>query len=411
MIRFSERTLPNGLRVIWHPEPNTQMVAVNILYNVGARDEHPDRTGMAHLFEHIMFGGSENVPDYDAAIENAGGVNNAWTSNDFTNFYDIVPAVNIETALWAESDRMLRPALGDKAINTQRDVVIEEFKQTCLNRPYGDMAHHLRSLIYTSHPYRYPTIGLTPEHIEAVSVDEVRNFFETHYAPNNAVLVISGNIGEPEAYDLVDKYFRDIPAREISPRTYNPEPPVLAPRRKEVSGSVPCTSLTIAFPMPAALAPGYTECDIITDVLASGKSARLTRQVVMAGDVITEADASITGSEEPGFLMVNARLRENSDAAISRAERLIREQLDRLIDTEVTPSEMKRCQARFASLFTFGSMSYSESATELALHAMRGEDINTKVDRYMSVTAESLREVAGRILDPSKSCTLVYRPA
>lgn len=410
MITYTTHTLPNGLRVVWHPDRNTCMVAVDILYNVGARDEHPSRTGMAHLFEHLMFGGSDNVPDFEAAMEHAGGENNAWTNNDFTNFYDIVPAVNIETALWAESDRMLRPALSDKAIDVQRAVVIEEFKQTCLNKPYGDMAHHLRSMIYTEHPYRYPTIGLTPDHIAAVSADEVRDFFDKHYAPNNAVLVISGNISEDEAMAKAMKYFGDIPRRDVAPRLYAPEPEITVPRRKEVSGAVPCTSLTVAFPMPGAMEPGYMECDMLSDVLANGRSARLTREVVLAGDVITEADASISGSEEPGFLMINARLRDNSDAAVARAEEMIRTQLDRLRTELVSDKELRRCHARFESYHTFGNMSYSDCAAELAMNVTRGEDINTKVERYRSITAESLRDTARRILDPNRSCTLVYRP-
>lgn len=410
MIRYSTHTLDNGLRVVWHPDRNTSMVAVDILYNVGARDENPSRTGMAHLFEHLMFGGSEHVPDYDAALDNAGGINNAWTSNDFTNFYDILPAVNIETALWAESDRMLSPALSDRAIDIQRAVVIEEFKQVCLNRPYGDLDHHLRSLLYISHPYRYPTIGMTPEHIEAVSAADVRSFFGTHYAPNNAVLVISGNIPEDKAFMLAGKYFGDIPRRDIAPRSYRPEPPITSPRRKEVTGKVPCTSLTIAFRMPGAMERGYMECDMISDVLANGQSSRLIRDVVMTGDVITEADASIAGSEEPGYIMINARLRENSDAAVARAEELLWRQIMKLSAERVTDKELLRCHARYESTQTFGSMGYSDCATDLAIHVMRGEDINTKVERYRSITAEALQDTARTILDPAKACTLVYRP-
>ena len=410
MIRYSTHTLANGLRVVWHPDLNTSMVAVDILYNVGARDENPERTGMAHLFEHLMFGGSANVPDYDAALDNAGGINNAWTSNDFTNFYDILPAVNIETALWAESDRMLSPALSDRAIDVQRAVVIEEFKQVCLNRPYGDLDHHLRSLIYTSHPYRYPTIGLTPEHIEVVSASDVRSFFDTHYAPNNAVLVISGNIQEERAFRLAEKYFGEIPRHDIAPRLYLPEPVITAPRRKEVTGKVPCTSLTIAFQMPGAMESGFMECDMISDVLANGNSARLIRDVVMTGDVITEADASIVGSEEPGHIMITARLRENTDAAIARAEELLWRQITRMTEERVSDKELLRCHARYESMQTFGSIAYSDCATDLALHVMRGEDINTKVERYRSITAEALQDTARRILDPAKSCTLIYRP-
>ncbi|MBO4944708.1 MAG: insulinase family protein [Muribaculaceae bacterium] len=410
MINYTLHTLPNGLRVVWHPVESVSMAAVNIIYNVGARDEHPDRTGLAHLFEHLMFGGSANVPDFDAAVEHASGVNNAWTSNDFTNFYDILPAVNLETAFWVESDRMLSPALSDRAIDVQRSVVIEEFKQVCLNQPFGDLAHHLRSLLYTTHPYRYPTLGITPDHVAAVSAEDVREFFRTHYAPNNAVLVVSGNVGEDRVMQLAEKYFADIPRRDIAPRLYAPEPEITAPRYKEVSGNVPHVSLTVAFPMAAYMQPGYMECDKLSDVLANGRSARLLQDVVMKGDVITQADASIAGSDEAGFFMVNARLSENTDSAIERARMLIREQLDRLADSCVTELELARCNGRYESTFAFGNMGYAECATNLASAVMQNQDINTQVDRYRVVTAESMRQTAQSVFDRNRECTLVYRP-
>ena len=427
MIDYTRFTLPNGLRVVHNYEPSTEMVAVNILYNVGARDENPDMTGLAHLFEHLMFGGSGNVPDFDAEMERAGGMNNAWTSNDFTNFYDVAPAANFETLMWLESDRMLGLAFSDKALEVQRHVVIEEFKQTHLNRPYGDLYHHLRSLVYSSHPYRFPTIGKDVSHIEKVTQQDVRDFFYTHYAPNNAVLAISGNITAEKARGSVEKWFGDIPRRDVRNRAYGPEPLVDGARRLEVRGAVPQTSVVVAFPMPAYGEDGYIECDLITDILASGRSSRFYRRLVLGDGLFTSADAMITGSEEPGMLMLKGQLSDNSeDAARIAVERLIDEATrlcyhasrpDRLSYSfpearpgGVTTFEVERAINRFASEFTFSSLGYLQRAQALAMAEIHGEDINEIVPSYRRVTTSSIVNTARRILNPSRACTLIYRP-
>lgn len=411
MIETYRHTLGNGLRVVVHPDRNTVMVALDIIYNVGSRDERPDRTGMAHLFEHLMFGGSANVQDFDREVERAGGTDNAWTSTDFTNFYTVVPAVNAETAFWVESDRMLAPKLAGHPLEIQRQVVIEEFKQVCLNTPYGDLMHHLRPLVYTTHPYRWPTLGITPDHVAAATETDVTTFFNTHYTPDNAVLVVSGNIAPDRAFALAERWFGDIPARDIAPRSYQAEPEQTESRRIEVSGKVPATLIQIAFPMAAYGQPGYVEADIITDILANGQASRLIRNIVAKGDIITRADASITGSDETGMLMVSAYLNDNSAAATERAERQLREQLDRLMDTEVGTDELRRCTARFASTIAFGQMSYLGCATELAQAEIQGEDINARVDRYRSVTPAMVRDTATRLLCRERSNTVIYRPA
>lgn len=410
MTEAYRHTLSNGLRVVVHPDRNTAMVDLDIIYNVGARDEHPSRTGMAHLFEHLMFGSSAHVPSFDSAVENAGGLNNAWTSNDFTNFYTVVPAVNAETAFWVESDRMLAPHLTGNALEVQREVVIEEFKQTCLNKPYGDRAHHLRALAYTSHPYRYPTLGLTPDHVASVTEDDVTRFFNEHYAPNNAVMAVTGNIEPDKAFMLAERYFGDIPPRDVAPRSYRPEPPVTSARRRQVTGSVPHTLLTIAFPMGAFGAPDYMVADVITDVLASGQSSRLMRDVVMKGDVISAADASILGSDEPGLLMVTAILKGSSDKDISRAEELIWNQLDKISASGASSDELVRCYRRNASLTAFNRLSYVALAEELAIGELQGENIDTRLDRYKAVTGDSIRDVASALLRRERSITLVYSP-
>ena len=427
MIDFNRFTLSNGLRVIHNYDPTTAMVAVNVLYNVGSRDEDPSMTGLAHLFEHLMFGGSANIPDFDAEIERAGGMNNAWTSNDFTNFYDVAPARNFETLLWLESDRMLRLAFSEKSLEVQRNVVIEEFKQTHLNRPYGDLFHKLRSLVYRTHTYSIPTIGKDPAHIEKVTRDDVRDFFYSHYAPNNAVLAISGNVTPDQVRRGVERWFDSIPRRDIKPRTYQPEPLPDAPRELEVRGHVPQTCVVVAYPMPGYGQPGYIECDLITDILASGRSSRFYRRLLLGGDLFTSADASIIGSEEPGMLMLKGHLEDPSEATARKAvERLMSEaselcyqasRLDRLSYnlTEarpggVTPYEVERAINRFASDFTFSSLSYLQRAQALAMAEMHGEDINEIVPAYRRVTTAMIATTARRVIDPAHACTLIYRP-
>ncbi len=427
MIDFNRFTLSNGLRVIHNYDPTTAMVAVNVLYNVGSRDEDPSMTGLAHLFEHLMFGGSANIPDFDAEIERAGGMNNAWTSNDFTNFYDVAPARNFETLLWLESDRMLGLAFSEKSLEVQRNVVIEEFKQTHLNRPYGDLFHKLRSLVYHTHPYSIPTIGKEPAHIEKVTRDDVRDFFYSHYAPNNAVLAISGNVTPDQVRRGVERWFDSIPRRDIKPRTYQPEPLPEAPRELEVRGHVPQTCVVVAYPMPGYGQPGYIECDLITDILASGRSSRFYRRLLLGGDLFTSDDASIIGSEEPGMLMLKGYLEDPSEATARKAvERLMSEaselcyqasRLDRLSYnlTEarpggVTPYEVERAINRFASDFTFSSLSYLQRAQALAMAEMHGEDINEIVPAYRRVTTAMIATTARRVIDPAHACTLIYRP-
>ncbi|MBD5322995.1 MAG: insulinase family protein [Bacteroides sp.] len=409
MIEYNTFTLDNGLRAVHNYDPSTAMVAVNVLYNVGARDESPSLTGLAHLFEHLMFGGSVNIPDFDAAIERAGGTNNAWTSNDFTNFYDVAPAANFETLLWLESDRMLGLAFSPKSLEVQQSVVIEEFKQTHLNRPYGDVAHRLRELLYTSHPYRYPAIGKEISHIADVTLDDVRQFFYSHYAPNNAVVAVSGNVTLDEARRGLEKWFGPIPRRDIAPRLYAPEPAVEAPRTVTVNARVPQPLVVVAYPMAAHGQPGYIEADIITDILASGRSSRFYRDIVMSDPLFTEADASIAGSDEPGFLMLRGRLTDSSPEAVERAVYTLTTQAAALRE-HCAPHELERAVNRFDSNHRFSMQHYLSRAQELSMSLMQGEDINRRVEAYRAVTTDRITEVARRVLDPARACTLIYLP-
>ena len=410
MIEYNSFILSNGLRVVHNYDGATAMVALDVMYDVGARDESPELTGMAHLFEHLMFGGSVNIPDFDGAIENAGGMNNAWTSNDYTNFYDIVPAQNVETAFWVESDRMLALAFSEKALEVQRHVVIEEFKQTCLNRPYGDMSHHLRGMIYTQHPYRYPVIGKEISHIEKVTQNDVRNFFYSHYAPNNAVLSVSGRISLEETRRLAEKWFGGIEPRNITPRNYPSEPQQTEARRAVVSGNVPQIAMVKAFRMPGYGEPNYIECDIITDLLASGRSSRFYRNLLMKTGVFTEVDASIIGSDEPGFLMLNSRLAQNDEKMIDVADELMMSEVKKLMDVDVSEYELTRTINRFESNFMFSSMGFLPKAQSLANYVMHNEDVNGIMERYRSVTVDDIARVAQEVFNANQCSTLVYMP-
>ncbi len=403
-------TLANGLRVVHQQDSATAMVALNLLYNTGARDENPELTGMAHLIEHLMFSGSANVTDFDGELQRAGGTSNAWTGNDFTCFYEIIPAVNVETAFRIESDRMLSPAISRRNLDIQRSVVIEEFKQQCLNRPYGDLSHCLRSLAYRVHPYRWPVIGLEPSHLERVRLEDVFDFFDSHYSPSNAVLAVTGNISAERCRELCEHWMADIPARPVAPRLYSAEPLPEEPRELEASGHVPYTAIIMAYPMDGYGTTGYRAADAVTDVLSNGKSSRFEHHLLTGTDLFSELDASITGSEEPGLLMVNARLRDKGPEAESRAIRAIGRELDRLIDSGVTGHELERAKNKFESQYTFGNLHYANIAGNLALETMHGERPGASVAAYRALTKTDVDRYARTILDSSRRMTLIYRP-
>lgn len=413
MIEYNTFTLNNGLRVAHSCDPQTAMVAVNLLYNTGARDERPNMTGIAHLFEHLMFGGSANVEDYSAEIEAAGGYDNAWTSNDFTNFYEVLPAQNVETAFWLESDRMLSPRLDERTLTVQRQVVVEEFKQQCLNRPYGDLGHYLRKMLYgDSHPYGWPVIGKEPSHVEAITAEDARQWFFDHYGPDNAVLAVTGNISEEKVRELAERWFGDIESRHIAPRKL-PKPAFPAEDIvREVSGDVPQTAVTIAYPMAAYGEKDYFVADTITDILSAGRSSRFYRKLLMGcGGLMSEVDASIIGSEHEGFLMLNAKLNDNSDEAVERVRRLMTEEALRLAKPgEVSAYELERCMNRFESTFNFSNMGYQARAANLALALYHNEDINASVARQRQTTVDDIARVARCMFAETPCVTLIYRP-
>ncbi len=413
-IPVRHHTLANGLRMVHSYDPTTAMAAVNILYNVGSRDESRHRTGMAHLFEHLMFGGSANVPSFDGELENAGGKSNAWTSPDFTNFYDTLPAQNIATAFHIESDRMLALDFSERSLEVQRGVVIEEFKQTCLNRPYGDISHHLRRLAYAeNHPYAWPTIGLEPEHIASVTLDDVKSWFYSHYAPDNAILSVTGRVEFDRAVELAERWFADIPRRNIQPRRI-PAPGF--PREsivETVYGRVPQPMVVMAFPMDSYGTERYYAADTVTDLLAAGRASRFVRRLVYgpAEGIFASADASIIGSEHEGLLLLTARVADNDDSTISRAcELLLAEARAIAGPANIGKREYERTINNFEATFRFGNIDYLSKATNLALAEYHGEDINATVAARRSLRPEAVAAEADRLFNRTPFVTLVYRP-
>ena len=331
MISFRRHILPNGLRIIHHYDGSTKMTALNLLYDVGSKDESPERTGFAHLFEHLMFGGSVNIPDFDTPLQKAGGENNAWTSNDVTNYYTVVPTHNAETAFWLESDRMLSLAFSSESLSVQKQVVIEEFKQRNLNQPYGDSFLLLRPMAYRVHPYRWPVIGKNTSHIGNASLEEVKEFFFAHYAPNNAILSISGSLPFDKAVLLCEKWFAPIPRREVACRDLPQEPVQTKPHKKIVEREVPLDAIFKAYHMVDRKHPDYQGYDALSDVLASGRSSRLYRRLVMEKKLFTEIDSSITGDIEPGLFLLKGKLSpgislEQGEEAIEMELRRMREE-------------------------------------------------------------------------------------
>lgn len=411
MIDSQTFELENGLRVVHSHDPQTAMVVVNVLYNTGSRDETPALTGMAHLFEHLMFGGSANIPSFDSALEMAGGTNNAATSNDFTYFYDIVPAANAATPFWLESDRMLALSFSEKALEVQRHVVVEEFKQTCLNRPYGKMAHELLPMLYTTHPYGWPVIGKTPEHIERATQDDVRRWFFTHYAPNNAILSVVGNISLDDSRALAQKWFGPIPRRDIAPRQLPADPWLMTTVRKDILDNVPQTLVSIAFRMDAYGCKEYFAADAITDILSAGKSSRFYQLLVLESGLFTSADASISGFEHSGFLLITGRINSDDDTSVDQAIDMLLGEARQLAEAgNVSEYELQRAKNRYESVFTIENMNMVSKSLNLALAEYHGENINDNVPRYRSLTTADIAATARRLFIDHSPAILVTRP-
>lgn len=410
MIQVNHYTLPNGLRIVHNEDNSTQMVALNLLYDVGARDEDPEHTGFAHLFEHLMFGGSVNIPDYDTPVQNAGGENNAWTNNDITNYYITLPYQNVETGFWLESDRMLSLDFSPQSLEVQRQVVIEEFKQRNLNQPYGDASHLLREMAYQTHPYRWPTIGKEISHIANATLDEVKSFFYRFYAPNNAILAVTGHISFDETVRLAEKWFGPIPAREIPKRQLPAESPQTAIRRRSVERRVPVDALYMAFHMCNRYHREYHVFDIITDLLSNGRSSRFIQTLVQEKKLFTSIDAYISGSLDEGLLHITGK--PASGITLEQAEEAVWQELDKLKTVPVTEDELEKVKNRYESEQIFNNINYLNVATNLAFFELlgRAEDINLEVGKYRSVKVGQIQDTARRTFVP-ENCNILYYKA
>lgn len=408
MVDFNRFTLANGLRVLVHEDDTTPMAVLNILYDVGARDEEEGRTGFAHLFEHLMFGGSVNIPSYDEPLQRVGGENNAFTSNDITNYYITLPAVNLETAFWLESDRMLSLAFSEKSLETQRNVVCEEFKQRYLNQPYGDVWLKLRPLAYTTHPYRWATIGQDLKQIEDAKMEDVKAFFQKHYNPQNAIMVVGGNVKTADVKVLAEKWFEPIPAGEKYLRNLPLEPKQTEERREVVSADVPLNALYMAFKMPARMDAEYQAYDLMSDVLSQGQSSRLYNSLLKEQQLFSDIHAYITSSIDEGLFVVEGKLVEG--ISLEQAEAAIWGELNKLIQEPVTDEEITKVKNKSESIMVFAEMSLLDKAMNLAHYELLGDaaGLNSEIDKYLSVTPERIQQAAKNIFTKEQCSVLQY---
>jgi len=408
MTEFERFTLDNGLRVIVHHDASTPIVAMNILYNVGSRDEHHNRTGFAHLFEHLMFGGSVNIPRYDEPLERVGGENNAFTNNDFTNYYLTVPGHNLETAFWLESDRMLNLAFSAKSFDVQRNVVIEEFRQNYLNQPYGDAWLLLRPLAYKVHPYKWATIGIDPSHIENASMEEVREFYENFYNPCNAIMVIAGNVETAEIKALSEKWFGNIKKGSVYLRNLPAEPEQTEMRSLTVNRDVPFDAIYKAWHICGRLEDGFFATDLISDILSAGQSGRLNQQLVKNLRLFSDISAFISGDIEAGLFVVTGKLMKG--VSMAEAEDAITKEIENICIQEVEEAELQKVKNRFEALMEFSEMRVLEKAMNLAYYELLGDAglVNSLVQKYASVTAADILTEAKKIFRPANSSTLYY---
>lgn len=410
MIRYRRFILNNGLRVVLHQDYTTPLAAINILYNVGSKDENPDKTGFAHLFEHLMFGGSVNIRDFDTPLHHAGGENNAFTNGDITNFYDTVPVENLETVLWLESDRMISLAFNQKSLNVQKKVVVEEFKETCLNEPYGDAWHHLSDMNYKKHPYRWPTIGLKPDHIEGATAQDVKDFFRKYYCPANAILVLAGPFEYEYALALVNKWFGDIKPGKANQRNLPDETEQMKKERRVVCSHVPATSLYMTFRMPERMHPDFYAIDLLSDILGDGTSSRLYDRLLKNQKLFSYIDGYITGSVEPGVFVIEGRPAEG--VSVEEAEDAIWKELEILKCELVDEDELLKLKRKLETSNAFSETSILNIAINLAYYEMLDEPdlINTEFDYYNAVTEQDIQKVANDILQEHRCNTLVYLP-
>jgi len=408
MVKFERFMLDNGLKVLVHIDQSTPMAVVNVLYDVGARDEDARQTGFAHLFEHLMFGGSVNIPDYDEPLQVAGGENNAYTTNDLTNYYCQLPSENLETAFWLESDRMLSLAFSKKSLDVQRKVVCEEFKEHYINKPYGDVWHIMRELAFKEHAYRWMTIGKELSHVENAQLEDVKRFFFKHYTPSNAILVVAGNVSVEQVRELAEKWFGDIPSGEKYKRDLPVEPEQKEERRMTVHRKVPADAIYKTWHMCSRLDDDYYTTDLLTDILGGGASSRLYQALVKEQQLFTGINCYHFGSLDAGLLAIDGQLVKGVD--IKKAEDAIEAELDKIRHGLVDERELQKVQNKTESVMAFEDMSVMNRAGSLAFYELLGdgEIMNTEFKKYQDVTVHDLKRIANVVLQPSNSNTLWY---
>ena len=408
MIDYQKFKLDNGLQVVVHEDHDVQIAVINILYNVGSRDESPDKTGFAHLFEHLMFGGSVNIPDYDNELQKVGGENNAFTSPDITNYYMTLPAQSLETGFWLESDRMLALNFNPDVLEVQRKVVIEEFKQRYLNQPYGDVWLKLRPVAYQKHPYSWPTIGKDISHIENATMNQVRDFFYTHYRPDQAILVVAGNVETAEVKRLAEKWFGPIEPGKGYNRQLPAEPVQREYRSIDCHDDVPSEALYMCFHVPGRYDEAYYPADLMSDILGRGKSSRLYRELVNNKKLFSGISAYMTGSLDPGLLVISGQLSEN--VTVAAGEEAVFELLEDLKTNGITAEELEKVKNQAESTIEFGEVEVLNRAMNLAMHTLQGdtEEINREVEHIRNVTIEHVMDSAQKILQHSNCSSLRY---
>jgi predicted Zn-dependent peptidase len=408
MIQFERFTLANGLKVLVHVDNSTPMAVVNVLYNVGAKDEQPHKTGFAHLFEHLMFGGSVNIPDYDEPLQRAGGENNAYTTNDLTNYYCQLPADNIETAFWLESDRMLSLAFSKKSLEVQRKVVCEEFKEHYINKPYGDAWHEMRKLSFTTHPYQWMTIGASLEHVEQATMEDVKEFFFQFYRPNNAILVVTGNVQLDQVKQLSEKWFGPIPAGVAYHRNLPQEPKQTANRLKHIEKDVPLDMLMMTWHMGGRMDDAYHATDLLTEILGGGASSRLFEQLVKVNQIFSSIECYHFGTIDPGLFVIEGKLVKGK--TLEEAEQMVLKEIEKITNEVLAENEVQKVINKTESMISFEDMGIMNRAHSLAFYELLGDGelMNQELDKYQKVTPAQIQSVAKEIFREGNRNTIYY---
>jgi zinc protease len=409
MIKFDKFQLSNGLRVIVHQDKSTPIACLNILYDVGSRDEHPEQTGFAHLFEHLMFGGSVNIDNYDEPLQLVGGENNAFTTNDITNYYLTLPVENLETGFWLESDRMLSLAFSDKSLEVQRNVVIEEFKQRYLNQPYGDVWLLLRPMAYKVHPYLWDTIGKEISHIENAKIGDVKNFFKKYYCPNNAIMVVAGNVQVDEVKKLSEKWFGTIPKGPENKRNLPKEPEQMEARTLTVERNVPVDAIYKAYHMCSRKDKEYYAVDLISDVLSQGNSSRLHKTLIKDKKLFSDIHAYVMGDFDEGLFVISGKLTQG--VTMETADEAIQEELEKIKKELVSVDELTKVKNKMEASHVFGEVEVLNKATNLAVSELLGNAnlINEEIQYYLDVTAEEIKQQANKMFKKENCSTLYYK--